>query len=71
MACKNKGRYQSAAKWIGKTKNWYQVTAKCIRKNKDWFQVADSWIGKIMQGLIQEQVYTQIFLNCHLAAFLR
>ena len=22
-----------------------------------------------MQGLIQEQVYTQIFLNCHLAAF--
>ena len=24
---------------------------------------------KIIQGLIQEQVYTQIFLNCHLAAF--
>ena len=22
-----------------------------------------------IQGLIQEQVYTQIFLNCHLAAF--
>ena len=48
----------------------YQVAAKCIRKNKDRFQVADSWIGKIIQGLIQEQVYTQIFLNCHLAAFL-
>ena len=44
--------------------------AKCIRKNKDRFQVADSWIRKIIQGLIQEQVYTQIFLNCHLAAFL-
>ena len=70
MACKNKGWYQSAAKWIGKTKNWYQVTAQCIRKNKDRFQAADSWIGKIIQGLIQEQVYTQIFLNCHLAAFL-
>ena len=69
MACKNKGWYRSAAKWIGKIKNWYQVAAKCIRKNKDWFQVADSSIGKIIQGLIQEQVYTQIFLNCHLAAF--
>ena len=43
--------------------------AKCIRKIKDQFQVADSWIGKIIQGLIQEQVYTQIFLNCHLATF--
>ena len=70
MACKNKGWYQSVAKWIGNTKNWYQLAAKCIRKNKDRFQVADSWIEKIIQGLIQEQVYTQIFLNCHLAAFL-
>ena len=69
MACKNKGWYRSAAKWIDKIKNWYQAAAKCIRKNKDWFKVADSSIGKIMQGLIQEQVYTQIFLNCHLAAF--
>ena len=33
--------------------------------NKDRFQVAGSSIGKIIQGLIQEQVYTQIFLNCH------
>ena len=32
-------------------------------------QVVDSSICKIIQGLIQEQVYTQIFLNCHLAAF--
>ena len=32
--------------------------------------ISDSSIGKIIQGLIQEQVYTQIFLNCHLAAFL-
>ena len=47
-----------------------RFAAKCIRKNKDRFQVADSWIGKIIQGLIQEQVYAQIFLNCHLAAFL-
>ena len=47
----------------------YQVAAKCIRKNNDQFQVADSSICKIIQGLIQEQVYTQIFLNCHLAAF--
>ena len=36
--------------------------AKCICKNKDRFQVADSWIGKIIQGLIQEQVYTQIVI---------
>ena len=84
MACKNKDWYRSAAKWIGKIKNWYQVAAKwigkiknwyqvaakCIHKNKDQFQVADSSICKIIQGLIQEQVYTQIFLNCHLAAFL-
>ena len=70
MACKNKGWYQSVDKWIGKTKNWYQIVAKCIHKNNDRFQVADSWIGKIKQGLIQEQVYTQIFQNCHLAAFL-
>ena len=41
-----------------------------FRKNKDRFQVADSWIDKIIQGLIQEQVYTQIFSNCHLATFL-
>ena len=34
------------------------------------FQVADSWIGKIIQGLMREQVYTQIFLSCHLVAFL-
>ena len=26
-------------------------------------------IGKITQGLIQEQIYMQIFLNCHLATF--
>ena len=45
--------------------------AKFICMNKNRFQVADSWIGKIIQGLIQEQVYTQIFLNCHLAAFLK
>ena len=69
MACKNKGWYQAVAKWIGKTKNWYQVAAKCIHKNNDRFEVADSWIGKIIQELIQEQVNTQIFLNCHLAAF--
>ena len=31
----------------------------------------NSLICKIIQGLIQEQVYTQIFLNCHLAAFLQ
>ena len=61
MTCKSKGWYQSVAKWIGKTKNWYQVAAKCICKNKDWFQVADSWIGKIIQRLIQEQVYTNLF----------
>ena len=40
-----------------------------VRTIKDRFQVADSWNRKIIQGLIQEQVYTQIFLNCHLAAF--
>ena len=35
----------------------------------DRFQVADISIGEIIQGLMQEQVYTQIFLNSHLAAF--
>ena len=33
-------------------------------------QVVDSWIGKIIQGMMQEQVYPQIFLNCPLAALL-
>ena len=31
-----------------------------------------NWIGKVIQGLIQEQIYMQSFLNlnCHLVAFL-
>ena len=33
------------------------------------YQVAANRIGKIIQGLIREQIYMQIFLNCHLAAF--
>ena len=69
MAGKIKGWYQFAAKCIGKTKDWYQVAAKCIGKNTDWYQVVANRIGKIIQGLIQEQIYMQIFLNCHLAAF--
>jgi len=35
--------------------------------NMDWYQVEDNWIGKIIQGLIQEQIYTQILINCQLA----
>ena len=38
MAGKNKGGYQSAAKWIGNTKTDIKVVA--------------NWIGKVMQGLI-------------------
>ena len=40
-----------------------------VRTRTD-LKVSDSSICKIIQGLIQEQVCTQIFLNCHLAAFL-
>ena len=40
-----------------------------VRTRTD-FKLQTVGIGKIIQGLIQEQVYTQIFLNCHLAAFL-
>ena len=32
-----------------------------VRTCKDRFQVADSWIGKIIQGLIQEQVTHKSF----------
>ena len=28
-----------------------------------------NWIGKVIQVLIQKQIYMQIFFNCHLATF--
>ena len=34
--------------WIGKTKNWYQVVA--------------NWIGNVIQGLMQEQLYVHAIL---------
>ena len=40
-----------------------------VRTRTNFKLQPDSSICKIIQGLIQEQVYTQIFLNCHLAAF--
>ena len=37
--------------------------------NKDQYQVAANWIGKVIQTLIQEHIYMQIFSNCHEGTF--
>ena len=41
-------RARAVDKWLGK---------KYIVKNKDCYQVKANWIGKVTQGLIQEQIY--------------
>ena len=57
---------QSRIKSIAWHLRWLVRTRADISLRPSGYQVEANWIGKI----IQEQIYMQIFLNWHLAAFL-